>query len=165
MRNQRVRSYGEDPGWAGDALKDGDAAGIATEVLQANAHLGPGGWQGEAFGPFQDGYGGGGKHVLEAEGLEIVETFDAVEIGMINLGGFPVDVDEGKGGAGDVVFFGGTEACDDAFGEGGFTAAEVAGKQDEGGGTEEAFGEFPAPAGGFFGGMGDEFFRHAGGAP
>ena len=145
-------------------LKDGDAAGIAAQVLQAKANLWPRGWQREAFGPLQDGYRGGRKHVLEAKGLKIVETLDSVEVSMINLGGFAIDVDEGEGRAGDVVFASSAEAGDQSFGEGGFAAAEVAGEQNEGGGTE-AFGEFPSPVGGFLGGMGDEFFSHAGGAP
>jgi hypothetical protein len=83
---------------------------------------------------------------------------------MIYLSGFPVDVDKGEGGASDFVFAGGVETGDQAFGEGGFTAAEVPGKQDEGGGAE-AFGEFPSPMGSFFRGMGNEFFSHAGEAP
>ena len=164
MRNQRVRSYAKAEARREVWLKYGDAAGIAAQVLQANANLWPRGWQREAFGPLQDGYRGGRKHVLEAKGLEIVETLDAVEVSMINLGGFAIDVDEGERGASDFVFAGGTEAGDQSFGEGGFAAAEVAGEQNEGGGTE-AFGEFPSPVCGFLGGMGDEFFSHAGGAP
>jgi hypothetical protein len=59
MRNQRVRSYAKAEERWGVGLKDGDTAGIAAEVLKANANLGPRGWQGEALGPLQDGYGGG----------------------------------------------------------------------------------------------------------
>jgi hypothetical protein len=71
-----------------------NAAGVAAEMFKLEAELGPGGLQGETLGPFEDDHGGFGEDVFEAESLEIVEIFDAVEIGMIDLGaaGSAVDV-------------------------------------------------------------------------
>src|SRR6267378_1188097 len=69
-----------------------------------------------------------------------------------------------KGGTGDFVLGGGAESGDDAFGERGFPAAEIAGEQQEYG-RLEALGEFPAPLRGFFGRVRDDFLIHAFAAP
>src|SRR5580700_7132816 len=83
VRNQRVRSKAVT---RGKGLTERDAAGVAAEVLQFHANLWPGGLQREAFGPLQDGHGRSQEHVFHAEGLEIVEILDAVEVGVEDLG-------------------------------------------------------------------------------
>src|SRR5207302_8706248 len=61
-----------------DRLQNGDAAGVAPEVLQAHLNLWPGRLQGEALGPLQNGHGRGCEHILHAKSLKIVETFNPV---------------------------------------------------------------------------------------
>jgi len=56
------------------------------------------GREGESLRPLQNDDGGGGEHVLQAESFEVVERLDAVEVGVIDLGGFAVDMDEGESG-------------------------------------------------------------------
>ena len=91
-----------------------------------------------------------------------MEFFDAVKIAMEDFlfGVFgAVDVEESKSGTRDVFFGRGAESTDDAFGQRGFAAAKIAGEEDH----ERRFyarSEFPAPGDGFFGGVGEEFFRH-----
>src|ERR1700682_513471 len=135
-------------------------------MLQLETELGPGGLQGKALGPFKDDHGGPCEGVFEGQSLRIVEIFNAVEVGMINLGraGGAVDMNKRKSGASDFVFAGGTESGDDAFGERGFPAAEIPSKQHEYGGLE-ALREFPAPLRGFFRRVRDAFFTHAFAAP
>ena len=65
--------------------------------------------------------------IVEAEGVEFAGTLEAVEIDVIDVaGGAAIFVDEGEGGAGDVVGVGGLEARGDSLGQGGFTGAEIA---------------------------------------
>jgi hypothetical protein len=113
-------------GW----LEDSDAAGVAAEVFEEQADLGPGGREGEALRPLQNDDSRRGEHVLHAKSFEVVESLDAVEVGMKDLGGLAIDVDEGEGRAGDVVFAGSAESGDDAFGESRFSGAEIAGEED-----------------------------------
>jgi hypothetical protein len=113
-------------GWS----EDGDAAGVAAEVFEEQADLGPGGREGEALRPLQDDDRRGGEHVLHAKSFKVVKSLDAVEVGMKDLGGLAIDVDEGEGRAGDVVFAGSAESGHDAFGESRFSGAEIAGKED-----------------------------------
>src|SRR5690349_19590473 len=133
-------------------------------MLQADANLRPGSFQREAFGPFEDGNGGSGEHVFHSKGLKIMKAFDTVEVGVVDLGGLAIHVNERKGGAGDVVFAGSAEAGDDAFGESGFSSAKITCKKDQNR-RFDALGEFPAPTNGFLGGSSDELFRQDPGAP
>ena len=94
----------------------GYAAGVAALVFETEAELRPGGWQGEALGPFQDYYRGVGEDIFEAQGFEVVEIFDAVEVAVIDLVSAAVDMDQRKGGAGDFVFFRRAQPSYDAFG-------------------------------------------------
>ena len=85
-------------------------------MLQLHPDLWPGRLEGEPFGPFQNSHGGGREDILHAQSLKIVETLNAVQIGVVDLGGLAIDVNEREGWAGDVVFVGGPEAGNDAFG-------------------------------------------------
>src|SRR5713101_2974154 len=100
-------------------LRDLDATGVAAQVLEFETDLGPRGRQGKALGPFEDSDGGLGENVFEAESLEIVEIFDAVKVGVVDLGGVrgAVDMNQGERRTGDFVFGGGAQPGDDAFGE------------------------------------------------
>src|SRR6266478_9910833 len=71
---------------------------------------------------------------------------------------------EGKGWAGDVVLVSRVESGNDPFGKRGLARSKFAGEKDQHRGLE-ATGEFPAPAYGFLGGMGDDFLRHWSGSP
>jgi hypothetical protein len=96
---------------------DRDATGVATEMLEAEAELRPRRGKGKALGPFEDDHGGFGEYVFEAEGLEIMEIFNAVEVRVIDLGRLrrSVDVHQCKSWAGDFVFGSGAESSDDTF--------------------------------------------------
>jgi hypothetical protein len=87
-------------------------------MLEPEADLRPRRGQRKALGPLEDDHGWFGEYVFEAEGLEIVKIFNAVEVGVVDLGGIrgPVNVNEGKSWAGDFVFGGGAEPSDDALG-------------------------------------------------
>ena len=86
-----------------------------VHVLEMNADGGPVGAQGDLLGPFDDHDGRRGKDVFEAEGFEIVEAFDAIEIDVVNARMIAVSVDEREGGAGDVFFARDAQAADDSF--------------------------------------------------
>src|SRR6266851_3049310 len=143
-------------------LRDLDATGVAAQVLEFETDLGPRGRQGKALRPFEDDDSRFGEEVFETESLEIVESFYAIEVGVVDLGGVgsAVDMNEREGGAGDFVFGGGAESANDAFGERGLPAAEFAGEQHKYG-RVEALGEFPAPLRGFFRRVRDDFLIHA----
>src|SRR5260370_13006069 len=83
----------------------GNAAGVAAEMFELEANLRPGRRQGEALGPFENHHRGAGEDIFEAQSLEIVEAFDAVEVAVVNLVNASVDVDQSKRGAGDLIFF------------------------------------------------------------
>src|SRR5258708_34683461 len=114
----------------GAPLRDLDATGVAAQVLEFETDLGPRGRQGKALGPFEDSDGGLGENILEAERLEIVEIFDAVKVGVVDLGGVcgAVDMNQGEGRTGGFVFGGRAQTGDDTFGERGLAAAEFAGE-------------------------------------
>src|SRR6266436_4006052 len=135
-------------------------------MFEFEAELGPRGWQGKALGPFENDHGGFGEDVFKSKGLEIVEIVDAVEVGVVDLGGAgrPVDMNQRKGRTGDFVFGGSAESGYDAFGESGLPGAETPGEQHEYR-RLKAFGEFPAPPRGFFRGVRDDFLMHAFSAP
>ena len=78
---------------------------------------------GETFAPFDEGEGGFVEEFFEAEAADLFGGVEAVEVGVVDLDGIAIFVDQGEGGAGDFVGGGGTEAFDDAFGEGGFAGA------------------------------------------
>ena len=94
---------------------------------------------GELFAPLDEHerFGIGG-HLVEAKGGELALGFEAVEIEMEDGGeGADVLVDEGEGGAGDVILTGGVEGGGPAFDQGGFAGAELAAQDDDAGGGED----------------------------
>src|ERR1700676_594071 len=97
-------------------------------MFKFEAELWPRRGQREAFGPFEDYHRWTSEQVFETEGFEIVERFDAVQVAVVNLVGVSIDMIQSKGWAGDLVFLGGAQPSDDAFGQSSFSAAEVAGQ-------------------------------------
>src|SRR5580704_2959882 len=123
------------------------------------------------FGPLDDYDGLFGEGVLEAEGFEVVKTFDAVKIDVVNLARMRDRlrarkivcaelVDEIERGAGYFLFARGAQAADDSLGQRGFSGAKVSLQQHQDG-RPELPGDFAALGDGFFRGAGDEFVaRH-----
>ena len=79
---------------------------------------------------------------------------------MVNLRVLPVNVNEGEGWAGNVVFACGTQAGNDALGKRRFARPQIASKKYQDGGLH-TLGELPAPVRGLFGRMSDDLFRHS----
>jgi len=138
---------------------------VATEVLQAQANLGPRGGEGETLRPLDDEDGGGGEHVLHAERFEVVKGLDAVEVGVKDLGR-PCRRTWTRVKVGLVTSssLAAAETGDDAFVRVVFPVPRSPVEEDEDR-RFEAGRKFPAPVGSFFRGMGDDFFRHAVAAP
>ena len=108
---------------------------------------------GEAFAPFDDHQAFAIQKLVDAQRGDLARFFQAIEIDVVEPGWIAVFVNQGKGGAGDVVGWGGVEAFGDAFDEGGFAGAEVADEQ-----NQAMRGKLQCQAAsegdGFFGGMG-----------
>src|SRR5215467_5940260 len=101
-------------------------------MLDSDVDCGPGRGDREALRPLQNENARAGEEVFHAESFEVVEAFDAVEIAVNDrrwLAAFAVGVQQGKRGAGDILFAGSSEPADNALGERGFAAAEIAGKK------------------------------------
>ncbi len=85
---------------------------------------------------------GGVDHLFEAEGGELALGLEAVEVEVVDADlGALVLVDEGEGGAGDLLGIGGVEGGGDAFDEGGLPCPEVAAEDDQARGGHEGFGD------------------------
>src|SRR5271155_3048353 len=96
-----------------------------------DAHLRPGRLQRKSLRPFQNYDGWSGKHILQAQRFKIVKALDAIQIGVINLGSFSVNMDKREGGTRDFVFAGGSQPCDDSLRQRRFSAPEIACKQNK----------------------------------
>jgi len=84
-------------------------------MLKMDHDLRPVGAQREALRPLDDDNGWFGKGILECQGLEIVETFDAVKVHVIDLDVVMKDVNERKCWAGDLFFARTSKSADDSF--------------------------------------------------
>src|SRR3990172_1410689 len=140
---------------------NGDATGVAVEVLKLQGYFRPVGAQREAIGPFDQDDGGLGKRVFEAQGFQVDESFNAVQVHVIDTGMIAKDVYQGERGAGDVLLPRGAQAADDTLAERGFAASQVAGHQDQHGRRQLA-GEPPAELDGLLGGMRNDLSRRHG---
>jgi len=131
-------------------------------MFEPDANLWPGRRNRKAFRPFENDDGRRGEDVFHAERFEIVEFFDAEKVAMKDLlfgALWAVNVEECERGTRDIFFGGGAKAADDSLGERGFAAAKIAGEKNHQW-RFYARSKFPAPGDGFFGGLGEEFFRH-----
>ena len=91
---------------------------------------------GEFFAPLHQDDAVGSDQLVEAEGIELTLGIDAVEIEVIEHDRFAVElslvlVDEGEGGAGDLIGIGGIEGLGDTLDERGLACAEIAVKDKE----------------------------------
>ena len=136
--------------------RDRNAARITTRVLELNLNAGPIRAQRKSFRPFDDNHGLFGKRVLQAKRFQIVKVFHAIEIDVIDLAVVLEHVDQREGGAGDILFLGGSQSADDSLGQRGLSAAQVSAQQDQHGRAKFS-GDFPALRDGFFRGVRDKF--------
>src|SRR5271167_1599087 len=125
-------------------LQNGNASRVSAVMFESDANLRPGRLQRKTLRPFQNHDGWLCKHIFKAERLEIVEALDAVQIGVINLGSLPVDVNKREGGTRDFVFGGSSQTGDDAFRQSGLPAAKIASEQNENR-RRQPFRKFPPP--------------------
>ncbi len=75
-------------------LADENPSRISALVFQPDSHLRPRRLQRKTLRPFQNHDRRFGKHIFQAQRLKIVEAFDAVQIGVVNLRGFSVHMNE-----------------------------------------------------------------------
>ena len=73
-------------------------------MFQPDSHLWPRRLQRKALRPFQNYDGRLCKYIFQSQRLKIVEVLDAVQIGVVNLGSFSVDVNERKSWTRDFIF-------------------------------------------------------------
>src|SRR5215831_609296 len=93
-----------------------------------------------------------------------METFNAVEVAVKNLGISAVFVEQGEGGAGHFVFLGGMQTGDDALGQCGFAAAQLPAKQHQ----QRSFqspSQGASPGNRLFGRLRNYLFSHAPATP
>ena len=88
-----------------------------------------------------------------------MEALDTVQISVVNLGSFSVDVNKRESGTRDVVFAGSSQARDDAFRQSSLPAAEIAREQNKNR-RDKPFRKFPSPVRRLFRGMGNDLFSH-----
>ena len=120
---------------------------------------------GEALAPFDEDEGVAIEEFVEAERGDLRGMVEAVEIDVVDeivLGGRAVFVDEREGGAGDFVGRGGAASADNAFGESGFSGAEIADQQYNGAAGQH-LGDAAAEVDGFLVRGGAKFERSGGG--
>ncbi len=110
---------------------NGDPAFVAFDVFEPDGDPGPIGSQGKAFRPLDDDHGRGRKGVFERKGLNIMKALDAIKVHVVDADVIAEDVNESKGGAGDLLFSCGTQSADDAFRDRGPAAAQFAGQEDQ----------------------------------
>jgi hypothetical protein len=84
------------------------------------------------FSPLDQQDAVGCEQVVQAEGFQLALGIDPVQVDVIEGGSrAAIFVDEGKGGAGNVLSGSGLEAFCDALDEGGFAGAQIATQQDD----------------------------------
>ena len=80
-------------------LANGNPPRVSALVFQPNTHLRPRQLQRKALRPFQDGDTRLREHMFHTTGFKIVEAFDAVEVRVVDLFFFCVNVDQSEGRA------------------------------------------------------------------
>ena len=146
---------------------DGNLPGVSPGVFQPDFKRRPIGAKTEMLRPLDNHDGFFGQRIFKAERLEIMETFNAVEIDVVDLASVRARLrllqllsakfmHQIEGGAGDVFFPGRAEAADNSLGQRGLAAAKVSLQEDQYR-RAEFRAQFPAFGDGFFGGVSDEF--------
>src|SRR6202521_3444753 len=98
-------------------------------MLQADSLLLPWRIQRKAFRPFQNYDPRLVEKVLKTQGFEIVEALNTVQVCVIDLFRVPIDMDQRKRRTCNFLFAGSSEAGNDAFRQGSFSAAKISRKQ------------------------------------
>ena len=126
-------------------MRDFDLAILIADAADDDLAVGSGNELREFLAPFhEEQVAILGEEFIDAEGIEFATLFHAIEIDVEDIGfGATVLVNEGEGGAGDVLLFGSFEALGNSLHQGGLTGAEITLQQDEPEGSK--FGRKGAP--------------------
>ena len=113
-----------------------------------NLDAGPIRAEGESLRPLDNHNGLLSQRVFQPKRFQIVKIFHAIEVNVIDLAVIVKHVNQREGGAGDILFPGGSQTTDDSLGQRGFPAAQVSAQQDKNG-RAKLRGDFAAFRNGF----------------